>query len=469
MSKIEKYLSFKPTDEQQELVGAFLDFLDSDDQVFVLSGYAGTGKTCMVLGFVRMLDEIETPSVLLASTGRASKVLQDKALRSCTTIHRKIYSLVTKIDDRTKNNNDYKLKFRLTENNADSETIYFVDESSMIADSNSLNMNLEFGTGRLLSDFFTYLNGRKVVFIGDPAQLPPINYILSPALNTSYIETHYFTGVRLFELKQVMRFGENTAIARNTSKLRTNIIENRFPLLKIKVSGFQDISVVESYDGMAARLYSLIRAEGIYSSIGVAYSNKVVSIINESVRNLLFPGKKAEINVGELLIVMQNNYKFGISNGEHIEVVSFTGRRTERAGVKFSELELRGHDVKGSYIIKSWILDEFLFNDKASIDFEVEKCLLRDFIIRMSVLNIKPGSAEFYDGLLKDEYLNALKVKFGYCITCHKAQGGEWKNVVLALEPVLFMQAPEVIYRWAYTAISRAKQKLFVVNNRCLT
>ena len=151
--------------------------------------------------------------------------MQDKALRCCTTIHRQIYSLVTKIEDRTKQGTDYKLKFRLCENNSDAQTIYLVDESSMIADSNSLNMNLEFGSGRLLSDFFQYLNGRKVIFIGDPAQLPPINYVVSPALNPNYLEQHFNVGIRSFQLKQVMRFGDNTGISYNTSKFRTKIVE----------------------------------------------------------------------------------------------------------------------------------------------------------------------------------------------------------------------------------------------------
>ena len=468
MNRIEKYLSFKPTLEQQELVGAFLDFIDSDDQVFILSGYAGTGKTSMVLGFVRMLDDMDIPSVLLASTGRASKVLQDKALKDCSTIHRQIYSLVTKINERTKQGSDYKLKFRLTTNTVDAETVYFVDESSMIADSDTLNMTLEFGSGRLLTDFFKYLNGRKVVFIGDPAQLPPINYKVSPALNSNYIETHFNTGVRFFELIQVMRFGENTGISFNTSKLRTNITENRYPQLKIKVSDCDDITTVYGQEGMAAKLYSIIKKQGIYSVIGVCYTNKMVNIVNASVRKFLFPGKTSYVNDGELLIVMQNNYKFGISNGEHLEVISFTGERIQRAGINFIELQLQGHDIKGQYVFKSWVLEEYLFSDKAALDFEVEKALLRDYIIRMSKLGIKPGSEEFYEGLFVDEFLNALKLKFGYCITCHKAQGGEWKNVVLAIESVLFIQASEVTYRWAYTAISRARENLFILENNCL-
>ncbi|MCK9321237.1 MAG: AAA family ATPase [Bacteroidales bacterium] len=468
MSSVSKYLSFKPTPEQDELVGRFLDFLDSDNQVFIMSGYAGTGKTSMVLGLVKMLDEMDVPSVLLASTGRASKVLQDKALRECSTIHRQIYSLVTKIDERTKQDSDYKLKFRLTTNTADAQTIYFVDESSMIADTDSLNMNLEFGTGRLLTDFFKYLNGRKVVFIGDPAQLPPVTYILSPALNPTYIEKHFNRGVSFFELTQVMRFGDNTGIAYNTSKLRLNISQNRFPLLKIKTTDCNDISIIRGQAGLAAKLYSIIKLEGIYSVIGICFTNKMVNIINSDVRKFLFPGKQAQINNGELLIVVQNNYKFGISNGEHVEVIGSTGRFVERAGVKFVELELRGHDVKGSYIFKTWVLSDFLFSEKASLDFEVEKMLLRDYIIRMRIKNIELGSPEFYEGLLDDEFLNALRVKFGYCITCHKAQGGEWKNVVLALEPVLFFQSPEVVYRWAYTAISRAREKLYILENKCL-
>ncbi|MDD2636565.1 MAG: DEAD/DEAH box helicase [Bacteroidales bacterium] len=468
MSKVDKYLNFKPTPEQQELVEAFLDFINSDDQVFILSGYAGTGKTSMVLGFVSMLDDMEIPSILLASTGRAAKVLQDKALKECSTIHRQIYSLLTKIDERTKQDSNYKLKFKLSANNKDPETIYFVDESSMVADSNTLNMNLEFGSGKLLTDFFKYLNDSKVVFIGDPAQLPPINYKISPALNSQYIESHFNKSVRVFQLKQVMRFNEHTGISFNTSSLRTNIVENKYPPLKIKKSNFNDIKTIYGQQAMAAKLYSIIKEQGIYSVIGVCYTNKMVYTVNNSVRKFLFSGKTAQINKGELLIVMQNNYKYGISNGEHVEVIAFTGERTQRAGINFIELQLKGHDIKGSYLIKSWIIEEYLFSDKARLDFEIEKALLKDYIIRMSKLGIKPGSEEFYEGLFDDEFLNALKVKFGYCITCHKAQGGEWKNVVLAIEPVLFMQAPELIYRWTYTAISRARESIFILENKCL-
>lgn len=470
MPPLHKYYSFKLTPEQEDALEKLIEFINNDKkQIFILSGFAGTGKTSLVHGLYKYLEQKERNSIFMASTGRAAKILSEKTKTEASTIHRKIYSLVTDLVAQAKLNQHYQLIFELNSNQYSENTVFFVDESSMISDLANMNMNLQFGTGKLLTDFFEWLNGRKVVFIGDTAQLPPIKYLVSPALNPDYFIKHFYLQADIYSLKQVMRFDINTGIGYNTSKLKQTISSGLFPQLHIRETGFTDINVLPSVERLADLHVEIIRTRGGISNVAcLCFSNKMVARMNYLIRTKLFPHKQHTLHPGEPLMIIQNNYAYGFANGDIVEVHEVSSNTENRAGITFREVTIKGFNYQGAYIEKLLIIDDLLHNNETWIGSEAEKALMRDFIIRMSKQDISPGSQIFYKTLQTDKYLNALRVKYGYAFTTHKAQGGEWQNILIVLEPVLFIQDPEFIYRWVYTAISRSTKNVYLLKNRCI-
>jgi ATP-dependent exoDNAse (exonuclease V) alpha subunit len=467
MSSISDYIPFNLNNDQQETVVQLHEFLDDTDKnVFILKGHAGTGKTMILGALIKYLTKKEIPVVLLASTGRAAKIVSDKALFKADTVHRHIYKLdIEKQDDENKVR---KLIFRLKLNFSVEQTVYLVDETSMISDREVKGIFADFGTGKLLSDFFTYTGNRKVVFSGDPCQLPPVNSVFSPCLNLSYIETRFLKKVVLSALNEVMRFNENSGISYNTTSIRSNILASNYTFLDIYAKRFDDMHIYNDIENMVEMYVAKIRKSGIDNSIFLTYSNAMTSKINILTRNMLFPNK-VHIQKNELLMVVKNNYKFDVANGEHIVVTEVTKEVVKRAGLSFLRIEAIINDTGGSRLINGYIIEELLYANEASLSQEQEYELYIDFLIRMKAQGIKPTSDLFMPMLIADPYLNALRVKYGYAITCHKAQGGEWNDVFMVFENSLFnpMQK-ENTYRWAYTAISRGIKNIHFFNNMCL-
>lgn len=211
MPHLSSFFDFPLTPEQQTAVDRMIDFFNSSDDVFILRGHAGTGKTSLVKGLIKYLQSVRIPAKLMASTGRAAKVLSVKTGLRAETMHRYIYTMsLHEIDERTEK---VIIDFRLRPNADEVQTIYFVDESSMISDQKSLNVSLKFGSGKLLTDMLLFADGRKIVFIGDPAQLPPVNYLHSPALNTDYLVNNFSKLIRNVNLQGIQRFSSKPVLA----------------------------------------------------------------------------------------------------------------------------------------------------------------------------------------------------------------------------------------------------------------
>lgn len=460
------YFDFPLSPEQLSAVNQLVAFFTSSDDIFILSGHAGTGKTTLVKGLIKYLGAQKIPSRLMASTGRAAKVLSLKTGLSAETMHRSIYKMsLHELDEKTEKVN---IDFQLRQNQDTAQTIYFVDESSMLSDQKSLNVALSFGSGKLLTDMLLFAASRKIVFIGDPAQLPPVNYLHSPALNTDYFAKYFSKRVQCVSLTGIHRFAAGTGIGLNVKDLQQKINELTFPYFSLKVSGNSDMQVCPSEEALARTYADSIHTLGIDNCIMLTFSNKMAVSLNQQVRQKLFGRNTARVNKGELLVVVQNNYKHSLYNGDHLEILEVSDATEQRAGIVFRNVKARALSQGGYTAFEGKVCDTLLNGDSKNLDSRQEFELMRDFFIRAHKDGIKKNSPGFMNYMLSDPYLNALRVKYGYAVTCHKAQGGEWQHVFIALEPVLFVQDRQFTYRWVYTAISRATDKVFVLQNRCL-
>ncbi len=464
----------KPTQEQQYALNLLRKFVDSEkDQVFVLNGYAGTGKTSLIKILIGFLAGRDMPFGLMASTGRASKILTEKAGFNASTIHKTVYSLdVSELKEESKTKH---IRFRIKANQDDSKTIYIIDESSMIADSLLAQSFTQFGTGSLLNDVFTYLDGRKVVFVGDKAQLPPINGNFSPALDLDYLAKKYRITGKSFTLKDVMRYGSSApGLAFNAGNLTQILHSGNFDHpLKIKVSSFSHMKVYGLDTRMIQDYCRLFREYGYQEVIFIAYSNRLVASLNLEIRKLLYGNTLPDLVKGEILMVQQNNYKHNLYNGDHIELVDIAGAAETKAGLTFLPVDVRVKEPDGYRKFRSFLIKDYLDLLSSKLSNEAEFELTKDFMIRAKKLGIdnKKNPDAFLDFLLQDPYMNAIRARYGYAVTCHKAQGGEWNNVFIILESSLWNpNSPKSFkFQWTYTALTRSKQNVNLNANYAIT
>ena len=523
MENFSKYFDFCLTQEQQNVVVDILDFFKSEEQVYILKGYAGTGKTSLIKGIIKYMTEIKRPYSLMASTGRAAKILSEKTGRKASTIHSKIYRLMV-IDLEKESYNSHRkgqgkyrnirIVFSLGNNSDKEKTVYFIDESSMISNHKVINTHLNFGTGMLLTDLLQFAGKRKIVFIGDTIQLPPVNTRFSAALNKPYIEESFGIKVRESELVTIKRYQHNTGIYQNATKIRKIVQSGRFPFLSIRASDLRDSFVYSNERNIVEKYTQTIHRIGIDNTIFLCYSNKMASVINNIVRGLMFKQKRIEpLNQGEALMVIKNNYLYDLFNGDFI-FFEKAGITVKKAGFEFIKVEFRVNETElGSRIVSAFIIKDLLLSSNRDLALEEEDRLMKNFYGRISHLadelypillksSDNPGEVkkelhekyktEYYDpevppivfnkmptknalkkaliiaNIQRDPFLNALRVKYGYAITCHKAQGGEWKEVFILFEKSMFYMEKENQYRWAYTAISRASEKVHYLENMCI-
>jgi len=518
MKNTENYYPFKLTKEQDELVKRLLAFIKSEENVFILKGYAGTGKTTIMQGLVKYFGEQKTPFTLMASTGRAAKVMSQKARFPAATVHGSIYALqiveLPKNDENAEEAN-YRLTFRLKMPNFNEKVVYFVDESSMLTNSLQSGGSIAFGSGRLLDDLFKFAGKGKVVFIGDPAQLPPVNSKFSAALSREFLKTTFDLKVDGFELKQVMRYRRDSGMYYNTNLLREVIQSNRFPPLAIKAHGFDDIQVYSHDNELVSKYYEIIKTIGVDSAIYITLSNKQAALVNNKIRAHLWGYKNTSfLKTGESLMVARNNYLYGLNNGDLCVVESIENEVIKKAGLEFRFITIRVSDPdpeKGQILKRVLINVDLLSSDNRDLSASQDMELLQNYFGRMrkiaieiwellnqvtdvekrraildekiksfdinldvdSVIEKAPSKKSLiksiaYENMQSDPYLNALRVKYGYAITCHKAQGSEWPEVFIHMEKSMFYFDKENQYRWAYTALSRAEKKIHLLNNQCL-
>lgn len=454
MNQLIPYLDkgLQPSHPQLQLAERLMHFLQSPTRVMVVDGYAGTGKTTLIAALVKYLQDNKQPVVLLASTGRAAKILAEKARFPAETIHRHLYILqVTEVDSIKKTK---RLVFKIRPNFAPENTIYVVDESSMISDHAGKNLFLNFGGGRLLAELLQFTASRKIIFVGDANQLPPINVAFPPVFEPQYFERKFGITPLRFRLTEQKRFKPDSSIFVLTEKLRQDIESRQKIPLRISTGQKPDIVLHSNVTNFDIELARRIRSYGIDNCVGVCYSNKNAFEHSQQVRSILF-NTKQDIRPGEILIVVQNNYLFNITNGEHVEVDRL-GDSTKHAGLTFRKFEGRLRDYQGYRAIAGLLIEDLLYNPLPSLTNEQETELFVDFVMRMKRKGIKEDSDEFFRHQISDPYLNALRVKFGYVITCHKAQGGEWDEVFIDIENTLLFNPPEQYLRWVYTAVSRS-------------
>ena len=458
------------TPYQQSVLDQFQKFLNSDDNVLVIKGSAGTGKTTLVKTMLESLSG-KRNCVLMAPTGRAAFTLGRKTETNASTIHRTIY----KIEEGLTDEGDGQMKFALRNNEDAPSAVYFVDEASMIANVNNESELFKFGSGFLLNDLFEYCNGRKIVFIGDYAQLPPVGQSISPALSAEYLKEHFNASCQDVFLKEVVRQIADSLILKNANAIRDSIEKDVFNTFIINDG--DDVNKTESIISDYNKYTSGTIDE---NAIVIAYTNKQALQYNCAIRESMFSDKEERLFPGELLLVSQNNYAYKeeLFNGTIVRVLdASTNGMVEKRKVKFytreknekgesvtKEVELAFRSVKiethSHDQIDCYILDNFLNEPSGNLSNDLRQALFVDFRNRMAEVGIKPSHEEYKIKMRTDKYFNALICKYGYAITCHKAQGGEWDKVFVDMHQNRGKSNSDY-FRWIYTALTRGKDKIW--------
>lgn len=457
--QIKEIFHFQPTKEQDFVIKLLATFLLSpkSDLLFLLRGYAGTGKTSLVGALVKTLDMLKQKTILLAPTGRAAKILSSYANHPAFTIHKKIY--------RQKSFADESASFSICDN-LNKHTLFLVDEASMISNE-GLSGNM-FGSGRLLDDLIQYVysgEGCRLLILGDTAQLPPVGEEQSPALSAMMLAGY---GLEVMEanLTQVVRQAESSGILWNATALRKLLVQDEcYSLPKIRITGFPDVKVVPGNELMEA-LEACYDNDGLEETIVVCRSNKRANIYNNGIRSRIL-WREDELNNGDLLMIAKNNYYWTeqekdmdfIANGE-LAVVQRVRRQSELYGFRFVDVTLTFPDQDNYELDANLLLDTLQSESPALTRADADRlfnAVLEDYA------DI-PLKRERMKKMKADPYYNALQVKYAYAVTCHKAQGGQWKNVFIDQGYMSDEYLSPDYFRWLYTAFTRATGTLYLVN-----
>ncbi len=449
-----------PTSGQNELAGLLASFvLDNDqDSVFVLKGYAGTGKTSMLNAFVKALDKFRIRSVLLAPTGRAAKVLATYTNKNAYTIHKHIY--------RQQSSTDGMGRFVLNKN-LFHDTFFIVDEASMI--SNSSTDSSIFGSGCLLDDLLEYVytgDNCKLLLVGDTAQLPPIGLDISPALSPEELEVSTGMHVISYELTEVVRQAENSGILYNATHLRNmiadEVVGGYFP---IELENFVDIRRIGGAE-LLEELSSCYSTFGEMETIVVTRSNKRANKFNQGIRSTILY-KEEQITVGDLLMVVKNNY-YWLGENEHVDFIA-NGDIVEIRkiykyeslyGFRFANVCIRFVDYPELEVDCKILLDT-LHIEAAALTSDENRKLFDEVSADFADIRSKEKR---WEKVRENPYFNALQVKFAYAVTCHKAQGGQWKAVFVDQGYLTEDMLNTEYLRWLYTAFTRPTERLYLVN-----
>lgn len=457
--QIKENFPYQPTPEQEFALKSLSEFLlaPRNEAVFLLRGYAGTGKTSLVAALVRTLDKLQQKSVLLAPTGRAAKVFSAYAQHPAFTIHKKIYRQQSFSNEM----NNFSVNDNLT-----THTLYVVDEASMI--SNEGLSGSMFGTGRLLDDLVQFVysgQGCRLLLMGDTAQLPPVGEEQSPALFADVLKGY---GLEVLEadLTQVVRQERQSGILWNATRLRQLIAEEScYSLPKIRITGFADIKVLPGNE-LIDELSSCYDCDGPDETIVICRSNKRANIYNNGIRAQVL-WREDELNTGDLLMVAKNNYFWTgkekemdfIANGE-TAVVRRMRRTREMYGFRFADVTLSFPD-RDDFELEVNLLLDTLHTDAPALPKADNDRLFYAVLEDYSDVSSKRDRMK---KMKADPYYNALQVKYAYAVTCHKAQGGQWKNVFLDQGYMTDDLFTPDYFRWLYTAFTRATGTLYLVN-----
>lgn len=457
--QIKRNFCYQPTEEQEKAMKCIADFLSEpkNDTLLLLKGYAGTGKTTLIGAVVKTLSEMRAGYVLMASTGRAAKVFSHYSGFPAYTIHKKIYrqkSFSNELDNFSLNDNLHK------------NTLFIVDEASMI--SNDGISGAAFGSGRLLDDLIEYVyagQGCRLLIIGDDAQLPPVGEDESPALCAEVLRG-YGLDVTECILTEVIRYSGRNGILTNATMLRDRMAADDIydlPLLSLK--GFEDISSVPGSELIEA-INSSYNEVGMDETMIICRSNKRAYLYNKGIRNTILY-REDELNTGDILMIAKNNYHWTadckemdfIANGD-IAVVRRVRRTQEMYGFRFADVILSFPDHNDIEFELKILLDT-LHSDYPSLSREDSDRLFNAVMEDYSDITNK---RERMKKLKEDSFYNALQVKYAYAVTCHKAQGGQWKRIFIDQGYITEDTFTPDYYRWLYTALTRASERLYLVN-----
>lgn len=452
--KIRFNFPFQATNEQNDIITDISEFITTigNRSIYVLKGYAGTGKTTLVSSLVKSLPVVAKRHVLMAPTGRAAKVLAKYSKRAASTIHRKIYWIRTNKSGNT---------FITRKENTHTNTIFFVDEASMISENNEK----AFGNRSLLDDLIEYVYEGldcKLILIGDTAQLPPVHLEVSPALNEEILERKSNKQIISRELTEVVRQKENSLILNNATLIREKIAKEDYTFPSIITNN--EVIRINTGEDLQDALESAYSNNGINNTSVICRSNKRANLYNQQIRAKI-RWQENEISSGDMLMVVRNNYfwldessKAGfIANGDIIMVTKIN-ETIERYGFRFARASVEMVDYPKEKNLDLLLLLDTLTSESPTISYDQYQKLYKE------ISKDYKGQKEINKKIKEDEFFNALQIKFAYAITCHKSQGGQWENIFVDMGYFTDEMLDKAYLRWLYTAITRATKKLYLIN-----
>ena len=478
------------TADQQSCIRALDGFLADDTQrVFLLKGYAGTGKTFLAGGLTEFLLAQGRMFALAAPTGRAAKVIATKTGQPARTIHSLIYDFSDMTDPAEQDDDGsatFKMIAKVRNNAAPVDAVLIIDEASLVSNVYSESEFYRSGSGHLLQDLIAHVgstasgNARKIIFIGDPAQLPPVGMSTAPALDADYLRDTFGLDAASYELTEIVRQKADSAVIRNVMPLREGIVRGSFSSLTFSF----DEDVIRLPKDHVTPLYMKVReGRGPQAPIIVTQSNAEAAAFNRAIRTVLFPGMTS-VAAGDRVIVAANGFcgPHYLANGEILRIDSIE-TTVERRSVQLLQ-KIGNRDISESLdvalnfrdvtvalpqpegddlIVKAKILDDFLHGDDASLTSVQQRALYVDFLKRHKHIDRQRERDAFQLALRSDPYFNALRLRFGYAMTCHKAQGGEWSHVIVSCATQRNPRSSDY-FRWLYTAMTRTSGKLYLVD-----
>ncbi|MDG1386634.1 MAG: AAA family ATPase [Flavobacteriaceae bacterium] len=462
-SEFKKLLSqrfpFVANDSQKYWLESIVDFLYTPDKniLYLLKGYAGTGKSTLIGHLVKLLSMANCKAVLMAPTGRAAKVIANYSGKKAFTIHKQIYF--------TKTEKGSGVQFVLKPNKY-RNTLFIVDEASMIGDDRQSAKLFE--NGSLLDDLMQYVDAGtncKLLLVGDPAQLPPVHLTISPALDGEYLENKFNKEVIEWELKEVVRQQQDSGILANATQLRLQMSEEHLDSFLFDLTIANDVQRLQDGNEILELLDDALRNGGLEETVFIVRSNKRANLYNQQIRGrILF--LEADLSVGDQLMVVKNNYFWlepesdpgFIANGDLVKVLRIFSHH-ELYNFKFAKVEVQLVDYPDEQPFETVVLLDTLSSESPSLTYEEGNQLYQ--AVQEDYQHLSTKYKRFL-AVKNNPYFNALQVKYSYAITCHKSQGGQWENVFI--EQPYLPDGPDLSYfRWLYTALTRAQTNLYLV------
>ncbi len=455
---------------QKEAFGVLQKFLDHPGpDTFVLKGYAGTGKTFLMQYLARWLEEKERQFCLLASTGRASSVLRGKTGFRARTVHGELYQFNKVEGDNEDLPEDapeekygqMKLQFLLRKPDK-VKRIYIVDEASMLSSEPSEESIASFGSGLLMNDFFDAAGSNKIVFVGDPCQLPPIGQPFSPALDMNWLAGQRRTAIS-FTLEQIERTAAENDILILATRIRHMTAQEclqKWP--KLPAKGRDNVKLHDGTDQLFRKYLEKYKTAGTNGTLAIVRSNEMARSINYAFRKEIYGSENEPLKVDDILLVNRNNYKVPLANGDFIRITALAGIES-KANLHFQKVKIKAIAAEDEYELLLSL--DILYGMSNQFSREQTMGLMIDFSRRMKNRGIRQNTQEYKEAMMSDDYLNCIQATYGYAVTCHKAQGGEWDDVFLFLDKKMYGMPHPELFRWWYTAVTRAKRELNLENN----